>query len=111
MNYSLHELIGYIEINKNNPNFKYTLYSSSVYANYPKENALIYGSNLRFSSTVDKTNEYWAICFPDIQIRIKYYKFQEPDYGPGNRQSHQKSWIFYGSKSNDNSNYIPIDSR
>ena len=103
------ELVGFIQINKNDSSFKYKLYSNSVFNGFPPENALIYGSTLRYSSE-SYNKPYWAICFDNIAIKIKYYKFQEPDYESGKINAHQKSWIFYGSSQNDNSNYIAIDS-
>ena len=104
------ELIGFIEIKKNDPNLNYKLYSNSVFKGYPTEYAIIYGSTFRYSSE-SSYRPYWAICFDNIAVNIKYYKFQEPDYESGSQSSHQKSWIFYGSSNNDNSNYIAIDSQ
>ena len=91
--------------------FKYTIDAPSVSSGYPPENAIDYSldNSKRYSATV-KTGPpyYWSICFSK-PVLIGNYTFTEPDYDIGSNNAHQKSWIFYGSYSNNS--WKAIDSK
>ena len=105
-----YDLIGYIQLNKQfNTSFTYSISASPIITNdYQFEYAIVYGSKLRYSSKVT-TNPYWSICL-NSPINIKFYKFQEPDYGVSEESTHQKTWIFFGLKESS-SEWIAIDSQ
>ena len=103
--------IGYIQLHKKlDLSFSYDIDSSPPYhALFLADNAIAYSNDpsIRYSS-VRTTLPDWSICFKN-SIIVRYYAFQEPYYGQGSENAHQKSWIFFGSR--DGSKWTAIDSR
>ena len=100
--------VGYIQKNKNK--LKYTLnYSTQHHSgNYNAEKAIAYNNYDRFSTENLDENAFWSICLEKL-VYILYYKFQEPEYYVSEDNSHQKTWIFYGS--NNNKDWIKLDKK
>ena len=101
--------IGYIQLQKQfNVTFQYTISASqSINSTFRKENAILFTSTNRYGSTAS-FHPYWSICF-DHRVKIKSYKFQEPNLQTNSQDTHLKSWNFYGSINGEY--YTLIDSR